>query len=214
MITAQSAQQFVPIKEIRNGIVIQKDNSLRAVLMSSSLNISLKSADEQEAILLQFQNFLNSLDFSVQFFVQSRNLDIRPYIALMEERFTTQTNELMKVQTREYIEFIKAFTESANIMTKTFFIVVPYSPAVVSAGGKFGGLGGLLKKKGAVEKREDEELTFQENATQLEQRVGIVEQGIARTGVQVARLGAEELIELYYKMFNPGDLEKPISLQN
>ena len=83
---SQSSQNFVPIKEIRDGIVVLKDNSLRFVLMASSLNFALKSGDEQRAIIMQFQNFLNSLDFSVQFFIQSRQLDIRPYIAPLEER--------------------------------------------------------------------------------------------------------------------------------
>jgi len=208
-INAQSAQSFVPIKEIRNGVVILKDNSLRALLMASSINIALKSADEQSAILLQFQNFLNSLDFSIQFFIESRRLDIRPYVALMEEKFAEQTNELMKIQTREYIEFIKAFTEESEIMSKTFFVVVPYEPAVVSTSG---GLSSLFKKKDEATKNSSEDTAFQENLTQLEQRVAIVEQGLMRTGVRAVRLEAEELIELYYKIFNPGDLEKPISL--
>jgi len=86
MVTSESTQNFVPIKEIRDGIVVLKDNSLRLLLMASSLNIALKSTAEQEAVLLQFQNFLNSLDFSIQFFLQSRKLDIRPYIARLEER--------------------------------------------------------------------------------------------------------------------------------
>lgn len=86
-----STQEFVPIREIRNGIIILKDGSLRLVLMASSHNLALKSEDEQKAILSQFQNTLNSLDFSIQFFVQSRKLDIRPYIALLQEREKEQT---------------------------------------------------------------------------------------------------------------------------
>ena len=117
-----TTQDFVPLEEVRDGIVVLKDGGLRGVLMVSSLNIALKSQDEQSAILFQFQNFLNSLDFSVQLFIQSRELDIRPYIALLEERFIAQTSELMKIQVREYIDFIKTFTEGASIMTKNFFV--------------------------------------------------------------------------------------------
>jgi len=212
MINALSAQSFVPIKEIRNGTVVLKNGTILSVLMASSINIALKSSDEQEAILIQFQNFLNSVDFSVQFFIQSRELDIRPYVALMEEKFTAQTNELMKVQTREYIEFIKKFTEEANIMTKTFFVVVPYEASIIKTKG--GGIGEIFKKKTTVERQQNTDALFEENLTQLEERVLIVEQGLARTGVQVVRLGGEELIELYYKIFNPGDLEKPIQLQS
>ena len=104
-----------------------------SILMASSLNFALKSADEQTAILSQFSNFLNSLDFSVQFFIESRELDIRPYIALLEARYEKQVNDLMKIQTREYIEFIKNFTKNENIMTKNFFVVIPYSPPTLEA---------------------------------------------------------------------------------
>jgi len=116
---AKTTQEFVPIKEIRQGIVILKDNSLRSVVIASSLNFALKSADEQQSILYQFQNFLNSLDFSVQIFIQSRKLDIRPYIALLEGRVKEQVSDLMKIQTREYIEFIKKFT--GNTLNPLYF---------------------------------------------------------------------------------------------
>lgn len=203
---AKAAQEFVPVKEIREGVVILKDGSMCGLTMASSLNFALKSPDEQEAIILQFQNFLNSLDFSVQFFIQSRELDIRPYIAFMEERYTAQTSDLMKIQTREYIQFIKTFTEQTNIMSKSFFIVVPYTPAIMGKGD--GVLGGLIpgKKKTATSKNE----SFEEHKGQLLQRMSVVEQGLSRAGIRVAQLGTEELVELYYKIFNPGDLEKPI----
>src|SRR3989344_5602657 len=133
MAQATSAtQEFVPIKEVRDGIVILKDGGMRAILLCSSLNFSLKSEDERNAILLQFQDFLNSLDFAVQISIQSRRLDIRPYIALLEDRYKEQVNDLMKIQTREYIEFVKKFTETTNIMTKSFFIIVSYDPAMIN----------------------------------------------------------------------------------
>src|SRR5579872_1318829 len=146
---AQATQAFVPIKEVRDGIVILKDGSLRALLMASSIKLALKSQDEQAAIIAQFQNFLNSLEFSVQFFVESRDLDIRPYIALLEERLAAELDDLMKIQIREYIAFIKDFTERANIMSKNFFIVVPYDPALIARGSSIGeSLGALLPGRG------------------------------------------------------------------
>ena len=81
---AKPSQDFVPIEQVRDGIMVLKDGSVRSVLMASSINIVLKSEDEQAAILKQFENFLNSLDFSIQIFIQSRELDIRPYLALLE----------------------------------------------------------------------------------------------------------------------------------
>src|ERR1700733_8687853 len=130
--TSRSTQDFVPVSEVRDGVVVLKDGGLRAILLASSINFALKSEDEQTAFIVQFQNFLNSLDFSVQIFVQSRMLDIRPYIATLEAAYKEQLDDLMRIQIREYIEFIKSFTEAANIMTKNFFVVVPYSPSVVA----------------------------------------------------------------------------------
>jgi len=212
---AKATQDFVPIEEVRDGIVILKDGSMRAIVMTSSLNFALKGADEQEAILSQFQNFLNSLEFPVQIFIQSRDLDIRPYIALLEERYKEQTNDLMQIQTREYIEFVKKFVEGTDIMSKHFFIVVPYSASIVQAKKglfsllEFGEKGGKKKQT----KSEAKAAAFEESRSQIEQRVSVVEQGLARTGIRVVSLGTEEIIELFYRLFNPGELSKPIPLE-
>src|SRR5580658_6045880 len=115
--STKTTQEFVPIKEIRDGIAILNDGSLRAIVLATSVNFALKSTDEQNSIIFQFQNFLNSLDFSVQIFVESKKLDIRPYVALLESRYKEQQTELMKIQTREYIEFVKTFVENSSIMT-------------------------------------------------------------------------------------------------
>lgn len=202
-----ATQEFVPVDDVRDGIVILKDGGMRGVLMASSINFSLKSEEERQAILLQFQDFLNSLDFSIQIVVQSRRLDIRPYLALLEERYKQQTNDLMKIQIEQYMAFIKSFTESTSIMTKNFFIVVPYDAAVIST--KSGLLGSLSARK--YDKKQKEE-DFEESKNQLEQRMGVVEQGLVRTGVRVAKLGTDEVVELFYKIFNPGESEKPIKI--
>jgi len=200
-----ATQEFVPIDDVRDGIVILKDGGMRGVLMASSINFSLKSNDERQAILLQFQDFLNSLDFSIQILAQSRRLDIRPYIAILEGRYKEQTNDLMKIQIEQYMEFIKSFTESTSIMTKNFFIVIPYDPAIISSRSSlpFG-----LGSKNKTTKEED----FEEKKNQLEQRMGVVEQGLVRCGVRVAKLGTDEVVELFYKIFNPGESEKPIKI--
>lgn len=206
---AKSTQDFVPISEVRDGVVVLKDGGLRAVLLASSINFALKSEDEQTAFIVQFQNFLNSLDFSVQIFVQSRMLDIRPYVATLEAAYKEQLDDLMRIQIREYIEFIKSFTEAANIMTKNFFVVVPYSPPIAASSG---GVSSILpfgkKKTNAAEANR----TFEEQVSQLEQRISIVQQGLTRTGVRTVQLGTEEAIELLYKMFNPGEEGKPMTI--
>ena len=206
----KSTQEFVPISEVRDGVILLKGGGMRAVLLASSLNFALKSEDEQTAFIIQFQNFLNSLDFSVQIFVQSRMLDIRPYVATLETAYKGQLDDLMRIQIREYIEFVKSFTEAANIMTKNFFVVVPYSPSSTPLSASTPA--GLLpwKRKGASAAEANR--SFEEQVSQLEQRIAIVQQGLIRTGVRTVQLGTEETIELLYKMFNPGEEGKPMPL--
>lgn len=202
----KATQDFVPVKEVRGGVIVLKEGGLRAIVLASSINFALKSADEQIAILSQFQNFLNSLDFSVQIYIQSRKLDIRPYVALLEERESAQTNDLMKIQVKEYVEFIKSFTADANIMSKSFFVVVPYTPAQLNVNKVSKGIFGGSKSTG----QEDYSQAFEEYRTQIEQRVSVVQQGLNACGVRSVMLGTEEVIELLYKLFNPGESEKPI----
>lgn len=211
-IKASPTQQFVPIKEVRDGVIILKDGSMRGVLLASSLNFALKSADEQQSIIFQFQNFLNSLNFSLQISIQSRRLDIRPYIALLEGRYKEQATDLMRLQTREYIEFIKSFTEQTNIMTKNFFVVVPYTPPILGGGGAGGGslASSFFSKKNKAEESAEKTASFEEHRSQLVQRLEVVQQGLVRCGIRVVQLGTEEMVEVFYKIFNPGDIEKPI----
>ncbi len=208
--SARSTQEFLPISEVRDGVVVLKDGGLRAILLASSINFALKSEDEQTAFIMQFQNFLNSLDFSVQIFIQSRTLDIRPYIATLEVAYKEQLDDLMRIQIREYIQFIRSFTEAANIMTKNFFVIIPYSPSVPLSRK---GIASMLPFGKNRTSTEESNKTFGEQVSQLEQRISIVQQGLVRTGVRTVQLGTEETIELLYKMFNPGEDGKPMPLQ-
>ncbi len=202
----KKTQDFISVKEIRDGVIILKDGTMVSLLMTSSLNFALKSSDEQKAILLQFQNFLNSLEYSTQIYIQSKKLDIRQYIAVMENRRKEQINELIKIQTKEYIEFIRNFTENVNIVSKNFFIVISYNPPIIQTSG------GINKLFGKTTDSAKKSTSFEEGRTQLEQRVNVVEQGLSRTGLRLARLGTEETVELLYKIFNPGESEKPVQL--
>jgi len=211
---AGATQQFVPVKEIRNGTIILKDGGYRGVLICSSINFGLKSADEQHAITLGFQNFLNTLDFSIQIAINSRRMDLRPYPALLAEKATEQKTELMKIQLHEYIEFVRSFTDQANIMTKSFYIVVPYSPRISAADTvsflrRLPGGGSEKAAKNAAT-----EASFEQDRIQLEQRLALVAGGLSGTGVRAVPLGTEEIIELLYRSFNPGELENPIRLDN
>lgn len=206
---ARASYDVVPIEEIRDGVVILSNGSLRAVLMASSLNFALKSSEEQDAIILQYQNFLNSLDFSLQICVESRKLNIEPYLDTLRDRVKVETNELLRIQISEYITFVKEFVETANIVAKTFYIVVPFTPVSINLQktgitGIFDSLFGKRKEGEALIKPAE----FEEYKTQLWQRVDTVIQGLVRTGVRAVPLNTEELIELYFTLFNPEEAGK------
>jgi type IV secretory pathway VirB4 component len=199
MRTENATQQFVPIRDIRDGVVILENGQMCMLLLASSINFAFKSTEEQEAILSQFQALLNTLDFSLQIYIQSRRLDVRPYLNLLKEREPEQDNELMRIQLREYMDFIRSFTEEVDIMAKSFFVVIPYSPTIKDVRG----LSGLF---GQSKVHEIDEEKFAEDRIQLEQRASVVEQGLARIGVRSVPLGNDELVELFYHIFNPEDL--------
>ncbi len=209
-VPGKPTQDFIPIRDVRGGVMILNNGDMRMILMTSSLNFGLKSGEEQGAIIQQFQFFLNSLEFPVQIFIQSKRLDTKPYLKMLEEREKVQLIDAMKIQVHEYIAFIRDFTSHTNIMSKSFFIVVPYAGGVTLGAKKGGGmLSGLFgNKNGKVEKPTDaENQSFEEAKVQLEQRVAIVEQGLARCDIRTTRLGTEEITELFYKKFNPGELD-------
>lgn len=204
---AKATQAFVPVKEVKNGIIILKDGGYRGVLMCSSLNFALKSEDEQRAIIGGFQTFLNTLDFSVEIVVHSRKMDIRPYLALLQERLDKQASELMRIQLREYIKFIENFIQGSEIMTKVFYIVVPFTPAM--AGDVAKNIPFFGKKDTGPSAGGD---SFDEYRVQLEQRMALVANGLSATSLRAVALGTEEVIELLYRSFNLSELDTPMRL--
>lgn len=184
------SQNFVPIKEIRNGVMILNNGNMRAILSTTSLNLSLKSEDEQMGIIMAFQSFLNSLDFNVQIFVQSKKIDIRDYIETLREREKEVSEELLKIQIKEYISFIQKFTEEQNIMTKSFYIVIPYDIPTIT---------------GNTKRMTDTD--FIKNESQLMQRVSIVVSGLSALGLRLKLIDTEEIVSLFYKLFNPNELD-------
>jgi len=194
-----STQQFLEIEEIREGTIILKDRGIRAVLMVSSLNFALKGEEEQQALIYQFQNFLNSLDFSLQIVSQSRRLNIAGYFDLLQTLEQRQENELLKRQTADYIAFVKNLIKGSSIMAKNFYTVVPFSliEALPTDEQK-----GMLKRRPKLRgKLSDEE--FERMKTQLWQRMEFVALGLRRTGLHVVPLNSEELIELLWSWYHP-----------
>jgi hypothetical protein len=202
-----TSQSFVPVREVRQGIMIMKDGSYRGILAASSQNFALKATEEQDAVIGAFQTFLNTLDFSTQIVMQSRQLDIRPYLESLKGKEAAQRSDLMRIQLREYASFVREFTERIRIMRKYFYIVVSYSSLVSVATGGVSLPFGLGKKEEA-----QENVDFEAARIQLEQRLAVVSQGLAACGVRTSPLSTEEILELLYRSFNPGLLEGSQSL--
>lgn len=205
MPSSRPTQEFVPIKEIRDGLIVLKDGGVRAVLLASSVNMALKSYDERQALYYNYQAFLNSIDFSLQILTQSRRYDILPYLSVLGDRQKEELEPLMKVQIREYIEFIKGFTDTHNIMQKRFYIIVPYTSSLSDASISSIMPSNPFKKTTPKQEKEDETALFEEKRSQLEQRLAVIISGLKRIGVRAVQLGSDELVELFHKSFNPGD---------
>ncbi len=194
-------QDFLEIDQIKEGVVILKNKSLRGLLMVSSISFSLKSEDEQNAIIYQFQNFLNSLDFFCQIVVQSRRMSIRGYIDKIKEIESNQENPLLKMQTADYRNFIEQLVSDNMILTKNFFVVVPYFPSEIK---------GMTVKGGFLKKPKTPQLTeesFQRNRYQLLQRMEFVVLGLMRCGLKSIPLTTVEIVELLWSLYHPKEVE-------
>ena len=200
MATQASTHQFVDIESIKDGIIITKDKNLRAVLMVSSINFELKSADEKQALIFNFQRLLNSLrDFPIQILMQSRPLDLAEYFVFLREHQEKQENELLKIQTAEYVHFVEELVELSNIMNKYFYVVVPYNLTTVE---KKGLLGRIRRKK--TDETEELERKFEEGRNELLMRVSQVASLLGELELRSILLGDRELIELFHGLYNPG----------
>ena len=201
-----STQAFLNFDEIREGTIILKDRAIRGVMLVSSTNFALKAQEEQDAIVYQFQTFLNSLDFFIQITIQSRKLNITGYIDRLKELEQTQTNDLLRQQTQEYRKFVETLIAGGSILAKNFFVVVPFTLMETTPGANQSGPGTFLKTKPKIAGRlSDEE--FNRMKTQLWQRMEFVALGLRRMGLHVAPLNSEELIELLWTWYHPEEAE-------
>ena len=195
-----STQQFLEIDQIREGVILLRNKAMRGVIMVSSLNFALKSEDEQNAIIYQFQNFLNSLDFSLEIVVQSRRLNITGYLDKLKELERKQENELLKTQTAGYQKFIRDLIGGGAIMAKSFFVAVPFTLIKIPG---MKAVKALFKKRPTTLSEEQ----FQRCKSQLWQRMEFVALGLRRCGLQCVPLNTSELIELFWSLYHPEEAE-------
>ncbi len=199
--TKYSAQQYLDIAEIRDGVVILRDGSFRAILMASSLNFALKSEQEQDAIIFGYQDFINSISFPIQILVTSRQIDIKPYLKELDVREEAQDSELMKIQLQEYKEYIKELVKVSNVMTKNFYIVIPFAVQQVKEESGFSKFMKGLRVRGGLSAFTQTE--FERYKDQLWQRVDQVASNLRNLGVRLVPLNTQEIIELFYSLYNP-----------
>lgn len=197
----KSSQSLIPLSEIREGVVILRDGTMRVIMMVSSINFALKSEDEQTAIIYAYQEFINALDFPVQISVSSRKMDITPYLEQVKVLRDTQLNELLRLQMTEYINFVGELVKGSSIMTKTFFITVPFSITQSKNEGFFQKIFKGASTAAGRHTMTDEE--FEHNKSQLFQRVEQVGAGLKGLGLRVVPLQTDELLELFYGFYNP-----------
>lgn len=199
-----SMQEQLNVSEIKDGVVVVKDGSLRAVLAVSSINFDLKSSTEQEAIIFAYQRFLNSLDFPIQIVISTRKFDIKPYLEMLERKKDTERNVLLRNQIDDYVHFVGELVNVSNIMSKLFYIVIPFYAIEAKRKGFLDKvLSKLTPRKVVYQEREK----FETYKNQLFQRVEEVKESLSGSGVRVAPLNTQELIEMYYNCYNPSEFE-------
>ncbi len=195
-----ATQAHLPFAELKNDTVVMKDGTLRAVLMVSSINFALKNEDEQNAIVSSYVAFLNSLDHPLQVVIQSRELNIKPYLARLAEKEKEQTNELLRMQIADYRSFVSELVTLGNIMSKSFFVVVPYDPLSNKNKGFFARASEVINPAVTVKLKEER---FLKRKYDLDMRVRQVEAGLKSMGLEVVQLDTQSLIELFYSTYNP-----------
>jgi len=193
-----STQSYLDVAEIKEDTIIMKDGSLRAVVVISSVNFSLKSGEEQNALISSYQNFLNALEFPIQILLQSRKLDIHSYLDKLRSVMQQQTNELLRMQTQEYIEYIGKLIEFASIMNKTFYIIVPLSFGATKTSG-FSKFLNLFSPSKEITVRQHD---FDNSREELNKRVNQIIGGLGSMGLKTLPLKTEELVELAYNSYN------------
>lgn len=195
-----STQQYLDIAEIREDVVILKDGTMRAVLLVSSINFSLKSEDEQNAIISAYVGFLNSLEFPLQIVIQSRMLDIDTYLNGLQKIEREQTNELLRMQTAEYRQYVAELVKIGDIMTKRFYVVVPYDPSSDKQKGWFSRLFEVFSAASDIRLSQKQ---FDKRKQALTQRVEVVMSQLSSMSLSSVMLDTQSLIELYYNTYNP-----------
>ena len=204
-VVQNTTQSSLLISEIRDGMVIMSDGSFRAVAACRSINFDLMSSREREGVEFSYQNFLNALYFPVQIFIRSQRVDIGPYIDRLATIRRSQDNMLLNVLMDDYINFIDVLSQEANIMDKSFFVIIPYYPTgdLNNVKEQAKGFFGKILSKPQTTATKIDKASYEKAKDEIKNRVDSVTSGLFQIGVQSVQLNTKELGELYYNMYNP-----------
>ena len=200
----KSTQQYLDIAEIKEDTVVLKDGTLRSVILVSSINFALKSEDEQNAIISAYVSFLNSLDFPLQICIQSRVLDVDGYLDRLKKLEKEQTNELLRIQTTEYRQYVSELVKLGDIMTKRFYVVVQYDPLSDKQKAWVSRLTEVFTAATDIKLSQEQ---FLKRRRALSQRIERILTYLNSMSLKAVVLDTQSLIELYYNTYNP-DLYK------
>ncbi|MEK9183854.1 MAG: TraC family protein [Patescibacteria group bacterium] len=206
-------QDVIEIDHLKNDVVVLKNGGFRKILLVSGLNFDLKSEDEKNLIIFTYQNFLNSLNFSVQQFVHSRKINIDDYLSRLAQRKDKESGGLIGGLIDEYVEFIRSLVSQNPIMSKTFFVVVPHDPVDIVEASKniFNKITRIFKKTDSKPQGDTESIS-KANLEQLEQKADQVITGLSQIGLRVVPLNQKELEEFFYNLYNPETTERKKAL--
>ena len=172
-----SSRSQIGINGINDGILILPNNNYRAILEVSSVNFELKGEDEQDAIIETYESFLNSVGTSLQILIRTREIDMDKYLSDLKERLESEAEPVYMEQLKNYEEFIKSLILSNKILTRRFYVIVPYN-----------NIG-----------KPDFDLIKEH----LGLTVDVVAKGMNRLGMQVRQLSSIEALDLFYSFYNP-----------
>lgn len=177
-----SSRRQIAIKEVQDGILTLPNNEYRLVLASSSVNFELKSEDEQDVLIDSFQNFLNALPCKLQILIRVRELDIDEYVGQILQATEKEKELVYKDQIQAYCDFIRNLVSGNKILSRHFYIVVPYT---------------------AEDKYPDRELVRE----QLHLTRDLVMKSLDKLGMKARQLDSLELLDLFYSFYNPSQIK-------
>ena len=204
-VNPNTTQNSLLISELRDGMAVMNDGSFRAVIACQSINFDLMSSREREGVEYSYQNFLNALYFPVQIFIRSQRVDIGPYIDRLANIRRSQDNMLLNVLMDDYIDFIDILSQEANIMDKSFYIIIPYFPTgdINNVIEQSKGFFGKIFAKPQAQATKIDKVAYDKAKDEINNRVNSVMSGLFQMGIKSVQLTTKELGTLYYNMYNP-----------